>query len=69
MFLPESGSCHPDTICFMGTLALTLIVSIVGLLTYALSSNAKLAEVGRLSYFAGLLALLLAVGQKSIHLF
>ena len=38
---------------------LSLLVAIVGLLAYALSSNPKIAEIGRLSYFAGLLAFLL----------
>jgi len=53
----------------MANIALALIVSVLGLLAYALSSNAKIAEVGRLAYFAGLFVVLLAVGTKSVHLF
>lgn len=40
---------------------LSLLVAIVGVLMYVLSTNAKLAEVGRISYFAGLLAFLLLI--------
>jgi len=38
---------------------LSLIVMLVGLLCYALSQNPKVVELGRLAYFAGLLAFLL----------
>ena len=38
---------------------LSLLVCIVGLLMYALMDNPKLSEIGRLSFFAGLLAFLL----------
>jgi hypothetical protein len=47
----------------------SLVVCVAGLLLWALSSNAKVAEAGRLAFFAGLLALCLASGQKSVHLF
>ncbi len=40
---------------------LSLLVCLVGLLMYALSANPKLQEIGRISYFAGLLAFLLQV--------
>lgn len=39
-------------------LGIRAIVAVVGVLVYALSANPKLAEIGRLSFFAGLLALL-----------
>jgi Na+/phosphate symporter len=48
---------------------LALLVCIIGLLIYVLASNPKLSEIGRLMFFAGLLATLLAVGQKVVHLF
>ena len=52
------------------TAALPLLVALAGLLCYALSSNGKVSEAGRLAYFAGLLAFLLTVGAgKAIHLF
>jgi uncharacterized membrane protein YhhN len=38
---------------------LSLLVAIIGLLAYALSANPKMQEIGRISYFAGLLAFLL----------
>jgi Na+/phosphate symporter len=40
---------------------LSLLVAIVGVLMYALSTNPKLQEIGRISYFAGLLCFLLEV--------
>ena len=49
-------------------LALRLVVLIGGLLAYAFSQNPKAAEVGKLAYFAALLALLLDVGQQLAHL-
>jgi Na+/phosphate symporter len=38
---------------------LSLLVAIVGVLMYALAANPKLSEIGRLAFFAGLLAFLL----------
>jgi len=38
---------------------LSLLVAVVGVLMYALCVNAKLAEIGRISYFAGLIVFLL----------
>lgn len=38
---------------------LPLLVSVVGVLMYALAANPKLAEIGRLSFAVGLLAFLL----------
>ena len=38
---------------------LSLLVAIVGALMYALAVNPKLQELGRISFFAGLLAFLL----------
>lgn len=40
---------------------LSLLVCVLGLLVYALSSNPKVAELGRISYFAGLLVFLFQV--------
>ncbi|HKO84458.1 MAG TPA: hypothetical protein VJ140_07810 [Actinomycetota bacterium] len=39
-------------------LTLPLIVALVGLVVYAISANAKVAEIGRISFFSGLLAFL-----------
>jgi len=38
---------------------LPLLVAIIGVLMYALCVNPKLAEIGRLSFWVGLLAFLL----------
>jgi hypothetical protein len=38
---------------------LPLLVALVGVLMYALSANPKLVEIGRIMFFAGLLAFLL----------
>jgi len=38
---------------------LSLLVAVIGVLMYALSANAKLVEIGRLGFFAGLLVFLL----------
>jgi Na+/phosphate symporter len=40
---------------------LSLLVCLVGVLMYALSANPKLVEIGRISFFAGLLGFLLSV--------
>jgi hypothetical protein len=39
---------------------LDLLVALIGLLMYAFCVNPKLAEIGRVSYFAGLLAFLIS---------
>jgi hypothetical protein len=40
-------------------IALSLLVAVVGVLMYALSVNAKVQEIGRIGFFAGLLVFLL----------
>ena len=45
---------------------LDLLVAIIGLLAYALSTNGKVQEIGRISYFAGLLAFLLQVAGSHV---
>jgi Na+/phosphate symporter len=43
-------------------IVLPLLIAIIGLLMYALSANSKLVEIGRIMFFAGLLAFLLGAG-------
>jgi hypothetical protein len=43
------------------TIYLSLLVALVGVLMYALCVNPKLQEIGRLSFFAGLLAFLIEI--------
>jgi Na+/phosphate symporter len=38
---------------------LSLLVALIGILMYALCANPKLSEIGRLMFFAGLLAFLM----------
>lgn len=38
---------------------LSLLVAVIGVLMYALATNPKLAEIGRIALFCGLLAFLL----------
>jgi hypothetical protein len=45
---------------------LSLLVALVGLLMYALSANPKLAEIGRISFFAGLLAFLIQIAPHMV---
>lgn len=45
---------------------LSLLVALIGVLMYALLDNPKLAEIGRLSFFAGLLAFLLTVSPHAV---
>ena len=45
-------------------LALAPLVAMIGLLVYALSSNAKPIEIGRLMFSCGLLASLLIWGSS-----
>jgi hypothetical protein len=48
---------------------LPLLISIIGLLMYALSANAKVVEIGRIMFWTGLLAFLLHADAlvKVIH--
>lgn len=48
---------------------LSLLVALIGLLCYVLAANPKVCELGRLSYWVGLLAFLLKVGPSAIDLF
>ena len=47
---------------------LSLLVALIGLLMYVLSANAKVGEIGRIMFFAGLLAFPLQINPQSIGL-
>jgi len=49
-------------------IGLTLLVALVGVLMYALCTNPKLAEIGRIMFFCGLLAFLLGAAPEVIKL-
>ena len=44
---------------------LSLLICVVGLLMYALASNPKLVEVGRIMFWTGLLSFLLGGGGNA----
>jgi Na+/phosphate symporter len=48
---------------------LALLMAIIGLVMYLTIPHAKWAEVGRIFLFSGMVALLIAAGQKSVTLF
>ncbi len=45
-----------------------LFVAIVGLLMFALSANIKVAEIGKIMFACGLLALMFASARESIRI-
>lgn len=47
---------------------IALLFCIAGLLCYALATSPKVVELGRLSFFAGLLVTLFAVGASRVSL-
>jgi hypothetical protein len=47
----------------------SLLVTIIGLLMYALAANPKLQEIGRISYAFGLLVFLLRIGPDLVSIF
>ena len=49
-------------------IGLTLLVALVGVLMYALCAQAKLQEIGRIMFFAGLLAFLLGSAPEFLRL-
>lgn len=49
-------------------IGLTLLVALIGVLMYALCAQPKLQEIGRIMFFCGLLAFLLAGATKMVEL-
>lgn len=47
---------------------LPLLVALIGLLMYILAGNPKIQELGRLMFFAGVLAFLLVGGGPAVGL-
>ena len=50
------------------TIYVSLLVALIGVLAYALSANPKAQEIGRISFFAGLLAFLLQLSPQMLSL-
>ena len=50
-------------------IAFALLIALVGVLMYALSTNPKLVEIGRIMFGCGLLAFLLTGVEKLVTLF
>lgn len=49
-------------------IVLDLLFAVIGVLMYALCANPKLQEIGRILFFAGVLAFLLVGGERAISL-
>lgn len=45
-----------------------LLVAVIGVLLYALATNGKIQEIGRIGFGCGLLAFLLQIGNHSVNL-
>lgn len=45
-----------------------LLVAVIGVLLYALATNGKIQEIGRISFGCGLLAFLFQIGNHSVNL-
>lgn len=50
------------------TIIVPLLVALIGLVTYALATNAKIAEIGRLAYACGLLVTLFEIATHVVKL-
>jgi len=48
---------------------ISLFIALLGCLVYALSSNPKLAELGRLAWLAGLIGFCAQAGAHSLSIF
>lgn len=44
---------------------LAILIAVVGLLMYALATNAKIVEIGRIMFWTGLLSFLLGGGANA----
>lgn len=53
---------------FFMIIFLSFLVALAGLLIYAFATNGKLVEIGRITYFAGLLAFLLQIPAQMVSL-
>ncbi len=51
----------------MAIAILPILFALVGALVYALSANAKAGELGKLAYFAGMLALAFALASHVVR--
>jgi hypothetical protein len=51
----------------VATIVVPAVVLVVGALMYALAGNPKLAEIGRIAYFVGLLWLVYEVMGRTLH--
>lgn len=52
----------------MVQIAFPALVAVVGLVAYAISSNAKVSELGRIAFFCGLFVVCWVLAQARIHL-
>lgn len=52
----------------MATAILPLVVALIGLVLYALASNPKVAEIGRIVFFCGMLTLTWTLSRVVLRL-
>lgn len=51
-----------------GAILVPLVVTVLGALGYALAANGKLAELGRIAFFVGLLWLVCLLSGHAVHI-
>lgn len=51
----------------MVQIAFPVLLAVVGVVTYALASNGKVAELGRIAFFCGLLVLCWVLAAARVH--
>ena len=49
-------------------IVISLLFALVGFLLYFVSGHPKIAEIGRMTYFAGILVFLMHIADKAITL-
>lgn len=47
---------------------IAVVMAVLGALIYALATNPKLSELGRIMFFCGLLVVCLIMGGRSVHI-
>jgi Na+/phosphate symporter len=47
---------------------IAVVMAVLGALIFALATNPKLSEIGRIMFFCGLLVACLLLGGRSVHI-
>lgn len=51
----------------IATMAVPLVVCVVGILMFALSNNPKISEMGKIAFFVGLFFVVWIVSREAVH--